>query len=379
MTDLTMTAQPPLTSLKSHDDVVRGLPEPIPAPGLPIRRRTRLKVADLMATEFPPQQFIVEGLLPVGLCMVAGAPKIGKSWLTLDLVISVALGRPFLNRVTQQGAVLYLALEDSPRRLQERLNRIAPGTAWETAPLEIWTEIDPIDEGGLAAVRGWLEVADCPRVIAFDVWGKFDSRGTGTKDEYARITQTLQPLQAIAAEFGVAVVLIHHTKKTQGEGSAGNDPYDQIMGSRGLTSNMDLTMMLTRTRLQRDAVLSMTGRDVEENAIQLTFDKASCQWNEATHTSGPSFSPEKQLVMDTVSAGFTKATTIAAHLGKSRTSVTNHLSDLVRDGHLVRLGGGEHGLPVPESEDDIDALTPEPADMTDNSDSEVRFQYDVLI
>lgn len=323
------------------------------------------------------QKFIVENLLPVGISMLAGAPKLGKSWAGLYIALSVATGRPFLSRPTDQGAVLYLGLEDSPRRLQERLQRIGPGVDWENVPLELWTEIDPVDAGGLASLREWLEAAERPKLIVVDIWGRFESRTPSTKSEYDRITQTMQPLQALATEFGVAIMLVHHTKKIQGDGAPGGDPFDQILGSRALTSNMDLTMLLTRTRMQQDAVLLMTGRDVEESQINLTFDKASCQWNVTDHESGPTFSPEKQLVLDAVQQGFTKAATIAKHLNKGRTAVTNHLSDLVRDGHLSRLAAGEYALPIPAIEDD--APEGEPADMTDSGEPVDVLEFDVLI
>lgn len=372
-----MTAQLNLVPNPVRDDVVRSLPEPVapPQPNRSTRRKLkRLKVSDLMTTEFPPQKFVVENLLPVGLSMLAGAPKLGKSWASLDLALSVAVGRPFLSRATDQGAVLYLALEDSPRRLQERLQRVGPGVDWEDLPLELWTEIEPVDAGGLTALREWLEGAERPRLIIVDIWGRFESRTPSTKNDYDRITQTMQPIQALAVEFDVAILLIHHTKKSTGEGAQGGDPFDQVLGSRALTSNMDLTMTLTRTRMQQDAVLAVTGRDVEESQINLTFDKTSCRWDETAHESGLMLSPEKQLVLDAVHQGFTKATAVAAHLNKSRTAVTNHLSELVREGHLVRSGGGAYALPTPASQE-----TAEPADMTDNGDNGAALDvYDLI-
>lgn len=366
-----------VTPRAGHDDVVRSLPEPVPPPqpDQSARRKSkRLKVSDLMATEFPPQKFVVENLLPVGLSMLAGAPKLGKSWASLDLALSVATGRPFMSRATDQGAVLYLALEDSPRRLQERLQRIGPGVDWEDLPLELWTEIEPVDAGGLTALREWLEGAERPRLIIADIWGRFESRTPSTKNDYDRITQTMQPIQALAVEFDVAILLIHHTKKSTGEGAQGGDPFDQVLGSRALTSNMDLTMVLTRTRMQQDAVLDVTGRDVEESKINVTFDKTSCRWDVTAHESGPALSPEKQLVLDAVQQGFTKATAVAEHLGKKRPAVANHLTDLVREGHLVRLGGGEYGFPTSDAHE-----TAEPADMTDNGDDEPELDvYDLI-
>ncbi|WP_161780332.1 AAA family ATPase [Deinococcus sp. RL] len=331
-----------------------------------MRRHTeKFGLAALMAMEFPPQQFVVKDLLPVGLSMLAGAPKLGKSWASLDLALSVAHGRPFLGRDTDQGSVLYLALEDTPRRLQDRLRLLGVLDATSELPLEFWTEVAAVDEGGLEALRRWLAGAERPRLIIVDVWGRFSPRTPTAKNEYDHITHTLQPLQALAAQYGVAVLLIHHVRKSSGEGTA-SDPFDQILGSRALTSNMDTTMMLTRTRMQQDAVLNITGRDVEESQLALTFDKATYRWQPTDRPLVPAFTPERQQVLDAVAAGFKSAQTIADHLGKTRTAVQNHLAPLVQEGHLEKVGRGDYRLPGAQQTEQ--PLPPKPTDVTDIAD-----------
>ena len=77
--------------------------------------------AKLMDLEFMPQEFVVRGLLPKGLSILGGAPKIGKSWLMLDLALRVAKGEPMWGMETKQGTVLYYCLEDTLKRIQQRL------------------------------------------------------------------------------------------------------------------------------------------------------------------------------------------------------------------------------------------------------------------
>ncbi|GHF79820.1 AAA family ATPase [Deinococcus ficus] len=359
--------------LAGQDDVRREPPVPPVLEGRPEGRPAggslrRLRVDELMKTEFPPQQFIVGGLLPAGLCMLAGAPKQGKSWAALDLAVSVASGRPFLDRPTSQGAVLYLALEDTSRRLQERLKIIRDGVDWDALSLDLDTEIEPVNAGGLDALRAWLEEVENPRLIVIDVWGRFSPRDTSSKNEYDQITHTLQPLQALANEYGIAILLIHHTKKSNGESSMGGDPFDQIMGSRALTSNMDLTMMLTRTRMQREAVLAMTGRDVEEAELPLVFDRDTCRWRLTERVAGPALTPERQKVLDAVLAGHTKVADIGKFVRKERTAVANHLSALMKEGLLVRVATGEYGPPNQCGPEGV--TSPTTPDMTDMGDSE---------
>ena len=87
----------------------------------------RLAVIDgetLMDARLPKRNFCIETLLPEGISMLGGAPKVGKSWMVLLLALQVAKGEPLWNLPTKQGTVLYLALEDSQSRLQDRVNRV---------------------------------------------------------------------------------------------------------------------------------------------------------------------------------------------------------------------------------------------------------------
>ena len=96
---------------------------------------------DLLQMHLPPQQFIVEGLLPVGLAMIVGATKTGKSFLTLQQCLAVSQGEPLWNYQTKKGHVLYLALEDPWTRLQKRVQNMK-GTASNFLQLSIDSETD---------------------------------------------------------------------------------------------------------------------------------------------------------------------------------------------------------------------------------------------
>ena len=76
---------------------------------------------DILTTDWPKPVWAIPGLLPVGLTILAGRPKVGKSWLTLQIALAVASGGRVLGQPGEKGPVLYLALEDPPRRLKERM------------------------------------------------------------------------------------------------------------------------------------------------------------------------------------------------------------------------------------------------------------------
>jgi hypothetical protein len=79
--------------------------------------------ADILTASLSEPVWIIPDLLPVGLCLFAGAPKLGKSWLALQAARAVAGGGVFLGRKIEQGNVICFALEDSVRRLQCRMQR----------------------------------------------------------------------------------------------------------------------------------------------------------------------------------------------------------------------------------------------------------------
>src|SRR5712692_7269943 len=113
-----------------------------------------LNAVDLMALELPEPRWAVTGLLPEGLNIFAGRPKTGKSWLMLGTAIAVASGGRALGQVkVAQGDVLYLALEDSPRRLQERIGMLLGG-APPPALLDLSREW-PRGDAGVAEIEAW--------------------------------------------------------------------------------------------------------------------------------------------------------------------------------------------------------------------------------
>ena len=215
--------------------------------------------ADLMATELPPVRWGVRGVLPEGVTLLAGKPKLGKSWLALGLCVAVAAGGVALGtRQVEQGDVLYLALEDNRRRLQKRLGKMLCGPAPEG--LEIATAWPKLDEGGVEALGAWLGEHPEARLVAVDTLAKIRPRTRGQnvyQDDYA----ALEELLPLAAEHEVAIVVVHHTRKM-----AAADPLDEISGSTGLTGGVDGVLVLKRDRGKADAVLHVDGRDIEEPA-----------------------------------------------------------------------------------------------------------------
>jgi RecA-family ATPase len=215
--------------------------------------------ADLMAAELPPVRWGVRGVLPEGVTLLAGKPKLGKSWLALGLCAAVGAGGVALGtRQVEQGDVLYLALEDNRRRLQKRLGKMLRGPAPEG--LEIAISWPKLDEGGVEALEAWLREHREARLVVVDTLAKIRPRTRG-QNVYQEDYAALEELLPLAAEHEVAIVVVHHTRKM-----AAADPLDEISGSTGLTGGVDGVLVLKRDRGKADAVLHVDGRDIEEPA-----------------------------------------------------------------------------------------------------------------
>ena len=220
----------------------------------------------LLAEEFPPIRWVVPDVLPEGVTILAGKPKLGKSWLAMDLCLGVAQGGALLGtKRVEGGPCLYLALEDSPRRLQRRLrglvesDGVADGGEYAPEGFEFPTAWPRIGEGCEERLRAWLESRPGARLVVVDTLKKVRPKADVRKGLYDADYEALEPLLPLAAEFGVAVVVVHHTRKTPGA-----DPLEEVSGSYGLSGRVDGALVMKRERSSPDAFLHVTGRDVEE-------------------------------------------------------------------------------------------------------------------
>ena len=134
--------------------------------------------ADLRLMTFEPVRWVLPPFIPEGVALLVGRPKIGKSWLALDICLACAGDRSALGCTKPaQGDVLYLALEDSKRRLQTRLDKLMPttlGGEWpprlKLVPMGGWQRAD---QGGLDDVDAWCQSVPNPTLIVIDTLERF--------------------------------------------------------------------------------------------------------------------------------------------------------------------------------------------------------------
>ena len=219
-----------------------------------------------MTTLYKPTVFVVDGLLAQGLFILAGSPKVGKSWLALELCLAVAKGEKIFDRETSQGSVLYFCLEDSYPRIQSRLYEL---TDEPSDKLFFALKADTIGNGLEEQIVKLKSEHDDLRLVVIDTLQMVrNETESGYGSDYAEIV----PLKALAEQLGITIVLVHHLRK-----AADSDPFNMISGSTGLSGATDGQLVLKKDRrCGGQAVLYVTGRDVEDQELSLT--KCGARW-----------------------------------------------------------------------------------------------------
>ena len=236
---------------------------------------TTMSATELMRLELPAVKWAVPDVLPEGVTILAGKPKMGKLWLGLGLCVSVAAGGRALGKIgVERGGALYLGLEDRERRLQKRLRKIL-GERDVPHGLDVAWEWPQLDHGGVEALDSWLEAHPDTRLVVIDTLKKIRPRDGQSRSVYDLDYEALEPLLPLAAEYGVAMLVVHHLRKLEA-----GDPFDMISGSTGLTGGVDGALVLKRDRGKQDATLAVDGRDIEEpSELALRWDADIASWS----------------------------------------------------------------------------------------------------
>ena len=236
----------------------------------------KLKTVDadtLLSTPLRKTLFVVDGLIPQGLSVLSGSSKIGKSWLMLWLGLQVARGNPVWEFETHKCDVLYLCLEDTFGRIQNRLYQLTDEAPTE---LRIATTSYQIGNGLEQQIEQYLSDFPNTKLVIIDTFQKVrDSRGTlGKSGMYAGDYDDITALKNISDKFGIAVVVVHHVRKM----TEANDPLNEVTGSTGITGAADTSFILRRSRASEMGTLLATGRDIEYQELTLKFNNTTHLW-----------------------------------------------------------------------------------------------------
>lgn len=225
----------------------------------------------LQSVDYEPISFLVEDLLPPGLHLLAGAPKIGKSWLALWLCLQVAQGHPLWNFSTRPCEVLYLCLEDSFQRIQSRLFDLT-----EDAPSTLHFAVmsEQLHNGLVGQMEQFLQEHPTTGLVVIDTLQRIRSTGNEA-NPYANDYRDIGVLKALADRHRIAVLLIHHLRKMNDD-----DPMNMISGTTGLSGATDSNFVLRKSkRRENTATLYCTGRDISYRELSLEFSSETHVWN----------------------------------------------------------------------------------------------------
>ena len=223
----------------------------------------------LTELEFSARKFCVKGLIPQGLCILGGAPKVGKSWLVLEWCIRIAKGEPVWEMPTTQGTTLYLCLEDTYQRIQHRVFCIT-----DELPQNIYfaNAAGTLEEGLEEQILSFVREHPDTVLIVIDTFQIV--RGNGKEPSYGGDYADLQKLKRIADSQQVTILLVHHLRK-----QGARDPINRLSGTTGISGAVDGTFVLDRKdRSQNAALLICTGRDMDYRELELKFSKEKFVW-----------------------------------------------------------------------------------------------------
>lgn len=304
-----------------------------------------INAKDLQAMELKPINWIIEYLLCEGLLILAGRPKIGKSFLALNMSLAIANGGYALGYFkANQNSVLYIPYEDNYRRLQDRINKMLTEERIKEAPSNLLIpnecNFPKLTSEGIATLETILNTNPNIKLVVFDTLGRAIVRSNkrnsnAFQDEY----DFLSAIQKIALQRHISILFIHHTTKMQYE-----DVFDQVLGTTGLTASPDSLMLLSRDS-NKEFILSIKGRDIEEIEYKVKFQ--NCIWT-VEGEKDKTTTPEREEIISLFKQSDRPLTTkeIAEQLQKSESNINKMLRKMVNTGIMKNEKYGQYVLNI---------------------------------
>ena len=246
----------------------------------------------LMDSVFQGRPAVIDNFLYPGVYLLAGAPKIGKSFLVAQIAYHVSVGKELWGYIVHPGTVLYLALEDDERRLQNRMFRMFDVEG--TSDLYFATHAKMIGRGLDEQLEGFIGEHRDTRLIIIDTLQKV--RET-VKDaySYANDYEVIGRLKTFAGKYGICVLLVHHTRK-----QPAGDSFEMISGTTGLLGCADGALLMQKEkRTSYTATLDVVGRDQPDQRLYLIKDPEHLNW-ELDHTENELWKRQPDALLNAV-------------------------------------------------------------------------------
>ena len=296
---------------------------------------------ELDSTHAPRE--IIEGLLHEGLMLFGGKVKQGKSWLMLDLALSLATGTPVWGHfaVPEPQPVLYISLEGGKGRIKQRLDAIRPGFKTNDN-LELLTDFPLLNQGGLEKLRSFVGSGRY-RLIVIDILAKIEPAAQrGSDKTYLEIYDMFAPLQELRPEHPLCLAMVTHLRKTTAE-----DIFDTIHGSVAYQGAQDTLWVLDRLSEEQTGIIHTRPNDGPEQSLRVTF--GGERWTFLGHDTDVRYSQARQEIV-AILKEFGRPMSVSEvnkYLSQSHSYWATHkiMHRMLQAGELVRPKRGFYDLP----------------------------------
>lgn len=242
--------------------------------GIQVNKNT-ISALVLQNTKLKPPKWIIEDIICESVAILCAPAKTGKSWMVLQMCVAVADGKPFMGFKTNKTDCLYFALEDSQFRLQERLKKMLGD---KPAPNNLYFSIhaETVDKGLIAQLQNEIEKNPSIGFIVIDTFQKIRRRNYRNDSAYSKDYDEMSLFKKFTAKNKIAILLVHHLRKKIDDA----DIFNMVSGSNGIMAAADTALIITKkNRGDTEATLNMTGRDIRNDELVISFDDRTCIWS----------------------------------------------------------------------------------------------------
>lgn len=301
---------------------------------------------ELQQKTIDPINYIIPDLLPEGLAGLAGSPKAGKSYMSLNIAFAVSRGKDVFDKFkTNKSSVLYLPYEDNERRLQDRIEYMLDEDDDNAPENIIYPDMrffPPLNEGGLKIIAKLLEkIPDIKLVIVDTLARAITLSSSKFKNQYIEEYEIATELQKFAIEKKICILCTHHTTKGESD-----NIFNLIQGSVGLTAGFDTLFVINKEK--QNTFLHSTGRDIESNKFAVEFNKESFKWKILDYRPSIDTTPEREDIIELFDNDENKILTpreISSLLDKKPSAVSRLLTKINNEGYLIKVKTGQYKLP----------------------------------
>ncbi len=294
--------------------------------------------SELLAKDIPPVHFVIPGLLPAtGLAVVGGAPKMGKSLMMTDLGLAISGGGRFLN-VFDVGIreVLYLCLEDTEQRMQERIKKMQPDCPG-SGRIHLAFNWDDKGVGALSHLGSFLDSHLNIKMVIIDTISRFSKSLAG--GQYSKQYEEFAELKKFADTRNILIMIVHHLRKSKSD-----DPFEMLYGSNAMSGAADLIWILQRERSENCADLIISGRDVPDQTLPLQLVESLLTWIVDDPMTADLLGPELQKVFDILyNKGVAMSLAeISTASGFKKPVLSKYLKMLIEHGYIEKTVYGKY-------------------------------------